>query len=333
MRDRAGINNDRRGTQARRKNRGVPVLVFMIAGFLAVMIFGCRKDKPEQPLPEPDMTPRQVVGIGRIEPEMRFLEISSEVSGIVTRINFRPGEVVDKGGVILELSNRIESARLNLAAARLETQRSQITAAQAALKAIQIRTENAQKSFERSRTLYNQDAEAKARFDAAKAEYESLTEDVRQLEAQLLSARNQLKQYRADYALAQAEYDRRFIKAPADGLLLTLDLTLGTLVTPQAPFGSFAPESPLTARCEIDELFAGLVETGQKAYIRLQGETESLARGVVTFAGPALRKKSLFSDEVGDLEDRRVREIWITLDPGASLLFGSRVECVILLGS
>ena len=45
-----------------------------------------------------------------------------------------------------------------------------------------------------------------------------------------------------------------------------------------------------------------------------------------------MRRKSIFSDEVGDLQDRRVREVRITLDPGTDILFGSRVECVILLG-
>ncbi len=32
--------------------------------------------------------PRQVVGIGRIEPELRFLDLSSETTGSIARINF-----------------------------------------------------------------------------------------------------------------------------------------------------------------------------------------------------------------------------------------------------
>jgi hypothetical protein len=110
-----------------------------------------------------------------------------------------------------------------------------------------------------------------------------------------------------------------------------LDITLGSLVTPQKSIGVFAPESPLSAWCEIDELFADEVEIGQKAYVRYQGTTDPLVFGIVSFAGPYLRRKSIFSDEVGDLQDRRVREVRITLDPETSLLFGSRVECVILL--
>jgi hypothetical protein len=81
----------------------------------------------------------------------------------------------------------------------------------------------------------------------------------------------------------------------------------------------------------VDELFADLVETGQNAEIRRLGETQALAEGRVIFTGPALRRKSLFSQDVGDLEDRRVREIWVGLPETASLILGMRVECVIKL--
>lgn len=304
------------------------VIVF---GILALLAARCSGKEEAQALSSADMTPRRVLGIGRIEPELRILELSSEVSGTVAEIHFRPGDTIPGGETILRLSDRIEKARLHQAAAQLETQRSQIEAAAAALKGAQIRADNAGVSFQRSKTLFNQNAEAKAQYDAAKTEYDALTEEVRNLEAQLVAARNLLKQYRADYGLAQAEFEQRFIRAPSDGILLTLDLTVGSLVTPQMSFGTFAPDSPLVARCEIDELFSGLVETGQRAIIRRQGETEALARGQVTFAGPGMRKKSLFADDVGDLEDRRVREVWITLEPDSRLLFGSRVECVISL--
>jgi len=335
MREQTGnINNQRTAAADRLRNKpGFPVLALLVVGILSVVAAGCRNKETGPPLRDVDMTPDRVVGIGRIEPELRFLELSSEVSGIVTGINYRPGEIIQAGKIIVELSSRIEKARMNQSSARLDTQKSQIAAAEAALKAAQIRADNAGISFERSRTLYNQDAEAKAQYDAAKTNFEALVEDVRGLEAQLVAARNLLRQYQADFRLAQAEYDRRFIKAPVDGLLLTLDLTLGSLILPQSFFGTFAPQSPLVARCEIDELFADLVLEGQKAIIRKQGGTDAITEGVVTFTGPGLKKKSLFADDVGDLEDRRVREVWITLDPRSEILFGSRVECVILLGN
>jgi multidrug resistance efflux pump len=166
-------------------------------------------------------------------------------------------------------------------------------------------------------------------LDNTRTEYESFLEDIKRLEANVVTAQDSVKEFQADQKLAQAELEKRFLVAPTDGQILSLDVTIGSYVSAGNPIGTFAPKSPLCARCEIDELFAEYVKKGQKALIRYPGMTESIAEGTVTFAGPYLRKKSLFADDVGDLEDRRVREIVIRLSPDASVLYGSRVECVI----
>jgi len=82
---------------------------------------------------------------------------------------------------------------------------------------------------------------------------------------------------------------------------------------------------------EVDELFADRVAVGQAAGIRRQGGSEILATGKVVSVAPDLKQKSLFSDEIGKLEDRRVREVRIRLDPpaGSPLLLGARVECIL----
>ncbi|MBN1271062.1 MAG: efflux RND transporter periplasmic adaptor subunit [Candidatus Aminicenantes bacterium] len=306
------------------------VLILIIAGTFFILMDGC-KEKPaplEKSINE-DFFPENIVGIGRIEPELRILDLSTEVSGIVSKVYFKPGDFISAGEPIIELFNAIEEARLDQENAKIQIQLNEIKAAQAALASTRIRKENAEVSYNRTKQLFEENVEAKSEYDRVKTELESLTEEIKRLEALVVSAQNRLKQNQADKKLAQAEYARKIVTAPGDGQLLALDITLGSLVSPEKPFGTFAHKSPLTARCEIDELFADQVKTGQKAYIRFQGREEPIARGEVSFAGPYLRKKSIFSDEVGELEDRRVREIWIRLEEGTELLFGTRIECVI----
>ncbi|MCJ7581136.1 MAG: HlyD family efflux transporter periplasmic adaptor subunit [Candidatus Aminicenantes bacterium] len=292
---------------------------------------GPKEEGQETAPPIEDIRPVQVVGIGRIEPELKLLDIASQVSGFITQIPFQPGDMVEKDRVIIELDSAVEKARIAQAEARIQTQIAQVDAARAALSPVKVRMENAKTVFERTKNLFEQGTETQFTFDKVKADYEALLEEIKGLEAGVVTAERLVRQYRADLVLFRAEYEKRFIRAPTDGQLLSLDITLGSLVTPQKSFGTFAPASSLSARCEIDELFATEVQSGQKAYVRLQGTTEPLAHGTVSFAGPYLRRKSIFSDEVGDLQDRRVREVRITLDPGTYILLGSRVECVILL--
>jgi multidrug efflux pump subunit AcrA (membrane-fusion protein) len=310
------------------------VLVFLtIFVFMLLIMTGCGSKNEAVPDSQIDFgfEPSQIVGIGRVEPELKILDIASTSSGIIVQLPVGSGDQINRGQTILELDNGVERARLEQAAARIDVQTAQIEAAKAALAVVRIRTQNAMSFYERTKSLFEQGAETEYSYDLAKTEYESFLQEIKQLEAGLVSAEKLLLQYRADQLLAKAEYEKRFIKAPSDGQVLSLDIALGSLVTPQKSFGTFAPASPLSAWVEIDELFASKVQSGQRAYIRQQGMAEPLAWGEVSFVGPYLREKSIFSDEVGDLQDRRVREVRILLDPEADILFGSRIECVILL--
>jgi multidrug efflux pump subunit AcrA (membrane-fusion protein) len=315
-----------------KKSRTIQMLAYIL--LLMILILGIWTCRPEEQQQKPTTSltitkPVRIVGIGRIEPEMRLLDLSSESSGLITALNFQAGEEVSQGQVFIELTHAIQEARVEQVMARLRTQLSEIDATKATLASTKIRTENAKVTYEKAKSLFEKDAQTEFYLDNARTEYESLLEDIKRLEANVVAAQDSTKQIQADRKLAQAELDQRFLIAPTDGQILSLDVTIGSFVSAGKPIGAFAPKSARCARCEIDELFAEYVETRQTASIRYPGMTESVAEGSVIFAGSYLRKKSLFSDEVGDLEDRRVREILIRLDPGTSILYGSRVECVI----
>jgi len=309
------------------------ILIFFILTAVLLILPSCSQKEPvsEEKGEEWDFDPERVVGIGRIEPEARILELTSEVPGIVKEIHFKPGDFIQEGSVLLTLSNSVEMARVEQKKAQIQTQKSRILAAEAALSSVQIQAENARANFMRAKTLYERNAGTKKDFDQSQSEYEALLEDTKRLEAEVVAAKDLLYQEKLDLEVARRELSLKSVKILSSGQLLSLDITLGSFLHTGEAFGTFAPDSPLIARCEIDELFADRVKVGQRAYIRKQGETEALAEGRVSFAGPSLRRKSIFSDEVDELVDRRVREVEIKLDKGAGLLIGSRVECVIFL--
>jgi len=56
-----------------------------------------------------------------------------------------------------------------------------------------------------------------------------------------------------------------------------------------------------------------------------------VAQGKILSISPDLKKKSLFSDSGQDLQDRRVREIEISIDKDTNLLIDTKVECMIHL--
>jgi HlyD family secretion protein len=292
---------------------------------------GSKSHDNQQTPPKPKvLSIQRIIGIGRIEPEMKIVGLAGEVPGIVERINIQAGDSVHQGQVIVEMKHEIEQAKVEQAQARLNARQSAIESAKAALAEAQIRMENSRVNWNRIKALYENGAENRAAYENLTAQYQAALEIVKQLDAGLKASKNDLKEAQADLHAAEAEKRQKFITAPADGQLLSLDITVGSVISAGKPIGDFALKSPLTAWCEIDELFAGNIKKGQKAYIRTEGVDDTLATGEVTFAGPYLRKKSIFSDDVGALEDRRIREVRILLNPNNTLLSGQRVECVVL---
>jgi len=301
------------------------MIPFILAGC------GDKSTKPQDSTASIPLQPEKVIGIGRIEPEKKFLDLHAETPGIVTVLPIKAGDSVQRGDIILQQNSDLEQAKVDLAEARIATQQSQLQAAKAALSVVRIRTANSRLEFERVQTLFEQDAEVKANLDRLKAEFEALAQEIKQREADVETASSFIRQYRADKKLAETERAKKILHAPDSGILLSLDISPGSYISPERTIGIFAPDGPRIVRAEIDELFADRLRINTIAHIRRQGETDVLSEGRLIFIGPSLQKKSLFSDDVGDLEDRRVREVWISLETNHDLLYGMRVECVIFL--
>ncbi len=312
-------------------------IFLLLATLAAVTLFNCggkkEKEEKKQEAALPDsLQPQKLVGIGRIEPEAKIASLYSDVSGVVDSLYINAGDTVKNNQVIISLTHDVESAQLGQAKSKLATQVAQIAANEASYKSLQARADNYKSIYDRTKKIYEGAAETKQNLDNAQTDYQTAQQNADQSKKIWLSSQDRLKELKADVEYYQVMYTRRFIKAPEAGTILTLDVKVGEQISQSASFATFAPAGNTIAVCEIDELFADKVKIGQWAYIRPQGMMDTIAEGKVYFAAPALTKKSLFSDQSSDLEDRRVREIRILLaDKNKEVLLGSRVECVIPL--
>ena len=161
--------------------------------------------------------------------------------------------------------------------------------------------------------------------------YESSTGDVAAAKADVEQQQNKYKENLADVDYYRELLNQRYVKAPFDGKILSMDVKIGNYINTTQSIGDFAPSGPLMAITEVDELFASKVKVGMNAYVRTQGLNDTLAIGKIILTSPYLRKKTLFSEGATNMEDRRVREVRVLLNNGAKVLIGSRVDCVILL--
>ena len=211
-------------------------------------------------------------------------------------------------------------------------QSAQIKVDESAIREVQIRYNNAAIELQRLKNLLAKGAETKQVVDNATTEMQSYEASIKKLQATVEFSKIKWEESKSQVAISNVQLKQKFITAPINGVLLELNVQTGNYIDSKQIFAQLNPEGRTIAVCEIDELFASKIKIGQAAVIRNFGALDTLAMGKVYFAASFLKKKSLFTDQAGEKEDRRVREIKISIDDPLALLLNSRVECVVYVG-
>ena len=306
------------------------ILYFIILSFF---VTSCGKKKTDEKVIKvikiADVT--KVVGIGKIQPENDVIQLSAEVGGIVEKINVHENDTVKKGEIILVLKHSIEEADVAEIKSQISTQSAQINANETNIKLAKIKYENANIELQRLKKLLADGAETQQVVDNAETELKTYSVDIDQQKALVEVSKRKLVEIKKQIKISNATLNQRFVKSPIDGILLEMSVLIGGVVNSQTPFAQLASDGKTIAVCEIDEMFAPKIKINQRAIIRDAGSSDTLSSGIVYFVSTFLKTKSLFTDQAGEKEDRRVREIKIRLDNPKKMLLNTRVECIIML--
>lgn len=274
-------------------------------------------------------TESRVVGVGMIVPEKDIVQLSSPVNGIVTKILKSENDSVSVGTPILELDHQLEDAKIKQLSSEVATQAAQIKGDEASVGEYQAKYENAVSELQRMKRLLVKGAETQQAVDDANTSLKSFQSNLARLQAGADVSKSRLNETKAALHLAQLERNQKIILSPVNGRILELTVLEGGSVDTQQSFAQISPEGKTIAVCEIDEMYAGKIAVGQKGWIRNVGSIDTLSTGTVYFTYSFLKKKSLFTDQSGEKEDRRVRTIKMFLDHPEKLLLNARIECVI----
>lgn len=253
--------------------------------------------RPAQPpLYKPVNSPYEtaIYSNGIIESEQQAGEnitIFPEVSGPVTGVFVREGQTVTAGTPLINIDDSVQKAttgqlRTQAEAALVTLQelkaqprketlavaRAQVDLAMANLKAARDQYEKRKRSYELDRRSISKDVVDTAK-DAVDQATTSLEVAKRQYEltkagAWIYDINNQQKQYEAlnkAYESANALLQKFSIRAPIDGVVMTVNATKGSYVSPQGAYDSYtqgtdpivvmsSPQQYLSVRCFVDEI-------------------------------------------------------------------------------
>lgn len=218
------------GTDMKKMNNIVLISAASILGFSACS--GPAKNAPVMP-PTPvniseasvapavyyDKYPATVVALNQVE-------LRAQVSGYITGIYFKEGEIVEKGKTLYEIDRRkYEAASLQ---------------AQANVASARASFDRAKKDDERYQRLADQDAVARQILDNAKATLET--------------SRSQLAAAEASLAAVRTDLDYSLIKAPFTGRIGISQVKLGAQVSPGTTLlNTISSENPIAVDFVVTE--------------------------------------------------------------------------------
>lgn len=145
------------------------------------------------------------------------------------------------------------------------------------------------------------------------------------------AAEARLKAAEADLELAKKGVDDCVLKAPADGVILRLQASVGgNLVPGYMPAVVFAPAGKRVVRAEVDQEYLTKVKAGMLAEIQDESRLDSpVWKGKVTSVARWVAQRRTLVLEPGEINDVRTLEAVVEPDDDTGLVIGQRMRITI----
>jgi len=301
-----------------------------------------------------------VAAPGRVEPVTEDIRLGSELNGKLKQVLVEEGDHVRKGQLLAVLVNDdyradVESYAAQVASKEADLRKTvngarneQRREAEASVKQAEAVLENARADMERHQKLHQQgvtareDADhyerefkvAKAQYDAAAQHFRFIDEETREEDVSRATA--DLGLARAQLDGARARYEKTFVRAPIDGVVLRRYHRAGESVTNSAnvpdPLFAIGNRETLRVRVDVDETDVAKVRVGDRAYVTADAFGTQKFWGHVVRIGGELGRKNIRTDEPSERVDTKILETLVEMDDARELPVGLRVDAFIVAG-
>ncbi len=269
----------------------------------------------------------KIVGIGKVVPQKGMVDLASETGGIVRSVYKESGDSVHQGEAIIVLKQKADFLKIQELKDQIATQKQQVAANKISSKQFLTQLESKEKNLAISKKLLKTGAETREQVADLQTEKEVLKVKVEKSQKEVHLSQSKVRELQSKLASAENQLNDKTIKAPSDGIILNIDAKVGSAIQALQSFATYAPNGAWIIHGEADEMFANQLAIGQKVGIHYIGNNHIITTGKIIALSPDLSNKSIFTDEPGEQQDRRVRRFKVLLDSKDHLLLNSKVEC------
>jgi HlyD family secretion protein len=215
----------------------------------------------------------EVSASGIIEPKLK-VNISSNVIGQIVSLTVKEGQDVKKGDFLLQVDPQRYKSEVNSWAAQVRVAKINVEQAEVTLK-------ESESNLNRIRSLYEQQIASESELEQATIKYESA-------QVQLKSAKEQVRQNEANLERAKDELAKTTFNAPMTGVVSKLNaeegenVITGTMNNPGTIIMIISDMSEVLAKVNVDETDINQVKIGQKCEITVDAVENKVYKGKVS---------------------------------------------------
>jgi HlyD family secretion protein len=214
------------------------------------------------------------------------VQVGSQVSGTISRLNADFNSRVKKGQVVAQIDPSLFEGTLLQAKADLANAKANLVAAQANLVKARATAVQTKADYERTAGLTKEGVMSQQQLDLAKANYDTADAAVSAAQAQVVQAAAQVQQKEAAVKVAQTNLDYTIIHAPIDGTVIARSVDVGQTVAAslQAPtlFTIAQDLTKMQVYASTDESDVGMIRTGQMVTFKVDAYPKDTFSGRVS---------------------------------------------------
>ena len=272
------------------------IILAVIAIIVLLIVFGSKGNKNAVSVNTEKITKRDITEVipanGKIKPVVE-VKISPDVSGEIIELNFKEGDNIKKGDLIIKIKQDVYISMRDRAEASLNSVKAQYTQQKAQLNQIE-------QAYQRNKTLYEQKAISEADYENSLSQYEVAKEQLRAAEYNIKSATASLKE-------AEENFIKTTIYAPMNGIVSKMNVERGERVVGTSQMAGtemlrIANFSEMEVLVDVNENDIIRISQNDTASIEVDAYPNRKFRGVVTQIANSAKNIGATVDQVTNFE-------------------------------
>lgn len=327
---------------------GILMIVILVVMAIGLAVFGpmfLKKRASKMPSEVQEVKNKSITAKGVVESEEE-IEISSQVTGIISGIKVDEGDTVQKGQPLVILDNRKMLARIESTGAMLKEATAHLMELEAGYRAedIEIARSNvnranaiygkAKDEYERQKRLYEKDVNTLIELERAEEKMKVAAEQLNESKANLQKLLKGVRKEEIEQAKAAVERacsDLKYynalledytISSPINGVVVEQYKDADETVDIGTPLLKLINPEKLRILAELEETDVGKVKEGEPVEVYADAYKDKIYRGKVYKVFPAVKRKSQRTFDPMASFDINTQNIFIRLDNYSGLKNG-----------